>query len=77
MKKTDKLKYYVVIVLVFSSILAFAQQGVVTGRVTSQEDQGGLPGVNVIIKGTSQGSVTDVEGNYTIEVPRPRSRIGF
>jgi TonB-dependent SusC/RagA subfamily outer membrane receptor len=77
MKKTDKLKYYVVIVLVFSSILAFAQQGVVTGRVTSQEDQGGLPGVNVIIKGTSQGSVTDVEGNYTIEVPGPEAVLVF
>jgi TonB-linked SusC/RagA family outer membrane protein len=77
MKKTDKLKYYVVIVLLFSSILAFAQQGVVTGRVTSQEDQGGLPGVNVIIKGTSQGSVTDVEGNYTIEVPGPEAVLVF
>ena len=43
-------------------------QGVnVTGNVTSSEDGEGLPGVNIIIKGTSQGTVTDVEGNFAIE----------
>ena len=41
----------------------------VTGRITSSEDDEGLPGVNVVIKGSSQGTVTDVEGNYSIEVP--------
>ncbi|MGR3303748.1 MAG: SusC/RagA family TonB-linked outer membrane protein, partial [Candidatus Scalindua sp.] len=41
----------------------------VSGRVISAEDNEGLPGVNVIIKGTNQGSVTDVEGNYKLEVP--------
>jgi len=47
-----------------------AQQNItVTGRVISGEDQTGLPGVNVIVKGTTQGTVTDVEGNYTIGVP--------
>lgn len=49
-------------------------QGVeITGRVTSSDDLGGLPGVNVILKGTSQGTVTDVEGNYSIEVPDANS----
>ena len=44
-------------------------QGItITGKVISSEDQSGLPGVNVILKGTSQGTVTDVEGNYTLEV---------
>lgn len=41
----------------------------VTGKVTSSEDPGGLPGVNIVIKGTDQGTVTDVNGNYHIEVP--------
>ena len=45
----------------------------VTGKVTSDEDNGGLPGVNVILKGTSQGTVTDVEGNYSIDVPDENS----
>ncbi|NJN27219.1 MAG: TonB-dependent receptor [Cyclobacteriaceae bacterium] len=45
-------------------------QGItITGRVTSSEDSEGLPGVNVVVKGTTQGTVTDVDGNYTLEVP--------
>lgn len=40
----------------------------VSGKVTSFEDGSGLPGVNIIEKGTSNGTVTDVEGNYTLAV---------
>jgi TonB-dependent starch-binding outer membrane protein SusC len=40
----------------------------VTGKVTSQEDPEGLPGVNVIEKGTNNGTVTDVQGTYSLEV---------
>lgn len=40
----------------------------VTGRVTSADDGSGLPGVNVVIKGTSTGTVTDIHGNYQIEI---------
>jgi TonB-linked SusC/RagA family outer membrane protein len=49
----------------------------ITGRVTSSEDDEGLPGVNVVVKGTVQGTVTDVEGNYTIEVPATESVLVF
>lgn len=45
-----------------------SQNQEVTGRITSAEDATGLPGVNVIVKGTAQGTVTDIEGNYNIEV---------
>jgi len=41
-------------------------RGVVTGRVYSVDDGGAIPGVSVIIKGTSKGVLTDVNGNYTI-----------
>lgn len=41
----------------------------VTGRVTTSEDNSGLPGVNVIVKGTSKGTITDLEGNYKLLVP--------
>lgn len=40
----------------------------VTGRVTSEDEGEPLPGVNVIVEGTSTGTVTDVEGNYSIQV---------
>lgn len=41
----------------------------VTGRVTSISDPNGLPGVNVVVEGTSQGVITDIEGRFTLEVP--------
>ena len=46
---------------------AWAQQ-TVSGTVTSVDDGGGLPGVNVLLKGTSAGTVTDIEGHYNINV---------
>ncbi|MCT4648181.1 MAG: TonB-dependent receptor [Carboxylicivirga sp.] len=45
-----------------------AQQQVVTGKVVG-EDQLGIPGVNVLIHGTTNGTITDLDGNYTISVP--------
>ncbi|NJN25162.1 MAG: TonB-dependent receptor [Cyclobacteriaceae bacterium] len=49
----------------------------ISGKVTSIEDNSGLPGVNVILKGTSNGTVTDVEGNYSLEVPEEGSVLVF
>lgn len=49
------------------------QSVIVTGRITSATDNESLPGVNIIIKGTSIGTVTDVEGKYSIEVPNRES----
>ncbi len=47
----------------------YVQSITVTGRVISQEDEEGIPGVNVVIKGTTQGTVTDINGNFKIDVP--------
>lgn len=43
--------------------------GSVTGKVMSNEDGVGLPGVNVIVKGTTIGAITDIDGNYSIQLP--------
>jgi len=51
---------------------AFAQQ-TVTGRITTPEDPEGLPGVNVIIKGTTDGTITNIDGMYSIDVPSAES----
>jgi TonB-linked SusC/RagA family outer membrane protein len=40
----------------------------ITGKVTSSEGEA-LPGVTVVVKGTQIGTVTDVDGNYSINVP--------
>jgi len=41
----------------------------VSGTVTSGEDQSPLPGVNILIKGTSNGTISDANGDFTISVP--------
>jgi hypothetical protein len=48
---------------------AWAQERVIIGRVTSQDDGSSLPGVNVALKGTSTGSVTDADVNNSLSVP--------
>jgi TonB-linked SusC/RagA family outer membrane protein len=40
----------------------------VTGSVKSGEDDSGLPGVNVVLQGSSIGTITDIEGNFSLEV---------
>lgn len=54
--------------LAFSST-AQAQDKVVTGRVTGSDDGLPLPQVTVLIKGTTQGAPTDMDGNYRVQVP--------
>src|SRR5690606_36876740 len=40
-----------------------------SGSITSKEDGSALPGVNVILKGTTNGTATDADGRYSISVP--------
>jgi TonB-dependent starch-binding outer membrane protein SusC len=51
------------------ALSSFAQERTVTGKVTSTEDGSPLPGVNVILKGTTSGTSTDGDGNYSVAVP--------
>lgn len=57
------------LVLLSSISFAYAQDRTVTGKVTTAEDGGALPGANVQIQGTSRGTNTDAQGNYSINVP--------
>ncbi|PGH41957.1 MAG: SusC/RagA family TonB-linked outer membrane protein [Candidatus Nephrothrix sp. EaCA] len=51
------------------ALSVWAQNRVVTGTLTSKEDGSILPGVNVVLKGTTNGTVTNSEGNYKLPVP--------
>jgi TonB-linked SusC/RagA family outer membrane protein len=57
------------ILLAFVGMNLHAQGYEVTGRVTSAEDGSALPGVSVVLQGTTVGTVTDFDGNYSISVP--------
>ncbi|SOE21072.1 TonB-linked outer membrane protein, SusC/RagA family [Spirosomataceae bacterium TFI 002] len=52
--------------LCFSTV--WAQNRTVTGRVTASEDGSSVPGVNVVLKGTTTGTTTNATGNYSIDV---------
>lgn len=46
---------------------AWSQQQPVTGKVTDESDGTGLPGVSILVKGTGKGTVSDSNGNYSID----------
>ncbi len=58
-----------ILLLCCVSIIGFAQDNrVVSGRVTSADDGAGFPGVNILVKGTAHGTVTDAEGKFSLDV---------
>ncbi|WKN30717.1 SusC/RagA family TonB-linked outer membrane protein [Porifericola rhodea] len=57
----------VVVLLLTTTGMLWAQSRTVSGKVTDEEDSG-LPGVNVLLQGSTVGTVTDIEGNYSIAV---------
>jgi TonB-linked SusC/RagA family outer membrane protein len=59
------------IVFLMGPILGFAQNlKMISGTVTSAEDQMPLPGVNIIVEGTNYATVTDFDGNFSLDVPK-------
>lgn len=56
------------VLLVLLSLTAWAQERTVSGKVTSADDGAPVPGANVLEKGTSNGTTTDMDGNYRISV---------
>lgn len=56
---------------------AWAQERLITGKVTSTEDGTALPGVNVVLKGTTNGTVTGSDGSYSLNVPAAGGTLVF
>ncbi len=53
--------------LIFSVTVVFSQQTAITGTVTESETGEPIPGASIIIQGTTSGTITDFDGNYTIQ----------
>lgn len=60
----NHLRGWLVMMLCMFTLLAYAQQSV-SGKITDSSGEG-LPGVTIRVQGTSTGTVTDVDGNYTL-----------
>jgi TonB-linked SusC/RagA family outer membrane protein len=63
----NRLRLWMLVLCTAISSFAFGQDQV-SGRVTTQQDEP-LPGVNVLVKGTTQGTTTDANGRFTLTVP--------
>ncbi|MFN0275496.1 MAG: SusC/RagA family TonB-linked outer membrane protein [Chitinophagales bacterium] len=57
--------------------LAFGQGMTITGTVTSAIDNEVLPGATVVVKGTTIGTVTDIDGKYVLSVPEGSQTLDF
>ncbi|MEJ7646720.1 MAG: TonB-dependent receptor [Chryseolinea sp.] len=68
MKKLYKSLSLSLAALLMLATVALAQERTVSGTVTD-ETGAGMPGVNILVKGTATGTVTDVDGKYTLAVP--------
>jgi TonB-linked SusC/RagA family outer membrane protein len=72
-------KFLFFVVLILSAVLqdVVAQTKTVTGKVSDQQNGLGLPGVSVIVKGTSVGTATTADGTYTLNVPADGTTLIF
>ena len=79
MEKTIRIlikKMSLLLIALFIMAMAMAQQKSISGRVTDENDQP-LPGVAVIVEGTTVGTVTDFEGKFTLSVPANAVNLAF
>ena len=65
--KFFNIKWIPLVVFILFGSAVYAQQ-TVTGTVSSQPDGFPLPGANILVKGTTIGATTDMDGKYSIEV---------
>tara|TARA_R110002051_G_scaffold229291_2_gene291296 strand:- start:1790 stop:5008 length:3219 start_codon:yes stop_codon:yes gene_type:complete len=64
--------------MLFSAFAVTAQTTTITGTIMAGDDTGGpLPGVTVLEKGTSNGTVTDFDGNYSINITTSNPTLTF
>ena len=68
---------FLLVSFLFLASNVWAQDRTISGNISSDEDGSGLPGVNVIIKGTTVGTTTDVNGSYSLDVPSDGGTLVF
>ncbi len=62
------LRFLLLLFAFVSASAVYAQEFSVGGKVTDATDGSSIPGVTVVIKNTTMGTVTDIDGNYSIKV---------
>ncbi len=72
-----KIAFFLSILLFMGTLVANAQTKAITGTVTSSEDGLPIPGVSVSVKGTTLGTVTNIDGEYSLQVPADAQNLVF
>jgi TonB-linked SusC/RagA family outer membrane protein len=74
------MKKFVTSVVVLLCLLGFSNAAIaqftVTGKVTDEKNES-LPGVSVVVKGTANGTVTDIDGNFSLKVASNSATLSF
>ena len=68
-KLLNPMKFLLLVFLLFLFSNSFAQVKLITGTVIDADDKSPLPGVNILVKGTTIGVSTNIDGEYSINVP--------
>ncbi|MBS3807897.1 MAG: TonB-dependent receptor [Bacteroidales bacterium] len=61
----------------FICVLAFGQEQTISGTITDAENGSPLPGVNIVVEGTTMGTTSDMNGEYEIIVPEDQDVLVF
>jgi TonB-linked SusC/RagA family outer membrane protein len=75
--KATTMSVLLVLLLFGMADQSMAQSRTVSGTVTSADDGQPLPGVTVLVKGTNRGTTTNLDGNYTLNVPADNNLLVF
>ncbi|MDF9795408.1 TonB-linked SusC/RagA family outer membrane protein [Catalinimonas alkaloidigena] len=70
-------KVLLIYFVLLSTFQLYAQERIISGKVSSEEDDSPIPGANIIVKGTTTGTLTDISGSYSLSVPEDASTLVF
>ena len=60
--------WFLNVAVLFLTSMLYSQQGVITGEVIDGDYNAPLMGANVLVKGTTKGASTDMDGKYSLNV---------
>jgi len=72
-----KIAFFLSIMFFMGSLIGHAQTKQITGTVTSSEDNQSIPGVSVSVKGTTLGTITNIDGGFELTVPQDAKTLVF
>jgi TonB-linked SusC/RagA family outer membrane protein len=68
------MKKYLLFIILLYGFFAYSQDKIsITGKILDKKDGSGLPGVSILVKGTTIGTISDIDGVFKIDVPSNES----